>query len=95
MVVGDFGIIDRTAVERCVPPVSYTHLDVYKRQLVGGTAHDERLAATHLVIGDPPSVLLEHPDAVLLAGIHLFTSSKACLMGLLWLPIAAAVRRRF
>ena len=38
--------------------------------LVGGTAHDERLAATHLVIGDPPSVLLEHPDAVLLAGIQ-------------------------
>ena len=24
-----------------------------------------------------------------------FTSSKACLMGLWWLPIAAAVRRRF
>lgn len=38
--------------------------------LVGGTAHDERLAATHLVIGDPPSVLLEHPDAVLLAGVQ-------------------------
>ena len=38
--------------------------------LVGGTAHDERLAAAHLVIGDPPSVLLEHPDAVLLAGVQ-------------------------
>ncbi len=38
--------------------------------LVGGTAHDERLAASHLVISDPPSVLFEHPDAVLLAGIQ-------------------------
>ena len=38
--------------------------------LVGGTAHNERLATTHLVIGDAPSVLLEHPDAVLLAGVQ-------------------------
>ena len=34
--------------------------------LVGGDAHYQRLAATHLVVSDATAVHLQHPDAVLL-----------------------------
>ena len=36
---------------------------------MGGDAHDERFSCSDLVVGDAASVLLEHPDAVLLTGI--------------------------
>ena len=37
--------------------------------LMGGDAHDERFSCSDLVVGDAASVLLDHPDAVLLTGI--------------------------
>ena len=38
--------------------------------LMGCNAHDERFSCSYLMIGDAASVLLEHPDAVLLTGIN-------------------------
>ena len=37
--------------------------------LMGSDAHDERFSCSDLVVGDAASVLLDHPDAVLLTGI--------------------------
>ena len=34
--------------------------------LVCGDAHDERLARTHLMVADSSTVLLDHPDTILL-----------------------------
>ena len=38
--------------------------------LVRGNAHDERLARTHRVVADAAAILLQHPHAVHLRGIH-------------------------
>ena len=44
--------------------------------LIGGNAHYQRLAATHLMVGDATAVHLQHPDAILLAGIQILDAQS-------------------
>ena len=44
--------------------------------LVGGDTHYQRLAATHLVVGDATAVHLQHPDTVFLRGIQILDAQS-------------------
>ena len=50
-------------------PVSYTHLDVYKRQVDGGAAQ----AVVGIVLVQPV-ILVQHGDVLILNGCLLYTS---------------------
>ena len=71
-------------------PVSYTHLDVYKRQLVKGSNYLETLAQTKYVVFDKTGTMTqgvfevsgihhnEMPDEKLLEYLSLIHISKGC-----------------